>query len=59
MPAGTPADRAGIKAGDVIVAIDGLPVRDGVELIVDIRDHMPGDTVTLSVRHAARCARSS
>ena len=50
VPAGTPAAKAGIEKGDVIVAIDGTPVRDGVTLIVLIRKHLPGDTVTLSVR---------
>jgi len=29
---GTPAARAGIKAGDVIVTLDGTPLRDGSEL---------------------------
>ena len=47
---GGPADRAGLKAGDVIVAIDDKPVADSSELIVAIRSHTPGDTVTLTVR---------
>jgi putative serine protease PepD len=46
---GGPADRAGIKAGDVITKIDGRPVTEPDELIVAIRALSPGDTVTLTV----------
>ncbi len=45
-----PADTAGIKSGDVILAIDGRPVTHSDELIVAIRAKAPGDTVTLKVR---------
>ena len=45
-----PADRAGIRAGDVITAIDGRPVTQPDELIVAIRAHEPGDVVELMVR---------
>jgi len=48
-----PADRAGIRAGDVITAIDGRPVTQPDELIVAIRAHEPGDVVELTVRTAA------
>ncbi|MEW2546125.1 trypsin-like peptidase domain-containing protein [Streptomyces sp. NPDC047002] len=48
--AGGPADRAGIRAGDVITAVDGDPVHSGEELIVRIRAHRPGDRLTLTVR---------
>lgn len=44
---GSPADRAGLLEGDVIVSINGQRVADGVELIVAIRAHVPGDTVQL------------
>ena len=47
---GGPADKAGIKAGAVIVAIDGRPVTSSVELIVAIRAKAVGDTVKLIVR---------
>jgi putative serine protease PepD len=45
-----PADRAGIRAGDVITAIDGRPVTQPDELIVAIRAHEPGDVIELVVR---------
>jgi putative serine protease PepD len=45
-----PADAAGIRPGDVILAIDGRPVTESDELIVAIRAKAPGDTVVLRVR---------
>ncbi|HYY10347.1 MAG TPA: trypsin-like peptidase domain-containing protein [Kineosporiaceae bacterium] len=47
---GGPAESAGIKPGDEIVAIDGRPVTSVPDLVVAIRAHNPGDTVRLTVR---------
>jgi putative serine protease PepD len=47
---GGPADRAGIKAGDVITKFNGRPVTESDELIVAIRARTPGETITLTVR---------
>ncbi len=47
---GGPADNAGVRPGDVIVAIDGRPVTEPDELIVSIRAKAPGDTTVLRVR---------
>jgi putative serine protease PepD len=47
---GGPAAAAGIKPGDVILAVDGLPVNSLPELVVAIRSHEPGETVRLTVR---------
>jgi putative serine protease PepD len=46
---GSPADLAGIKAGDIILSIAGRPVTRPAELIVAIRAMAPGDTVRLEV----------
>ncbi|PNE31497.1 protease [Streptomyces eurocidicus] len=46
---GGPGDAAGIRSGDVIKKVDGVPVRSGQELIVKIRSHRPGDRLTLTV----------
>jgi putative serine protease PepD len=49
VPEGTPAADAGLKAGDVVTKIDGRRVTDGIDLIVAIRSHQPGEVVDLSV----------
>jgi putative serine protease PepD len=43
-----PAGKAGIRPGDVIVAVNGEKVTTADELIVAIRSHVPGQRVTLS-----------
>ncbi|MFE1927606.1 S1C family serine protease [Streptomyces asoensis] len=52
--AGGPADRAGIRAGDVITQVDGRPVHSGEELIVRTRAHRPGDRLSLTVERGGR-----
>ncbi len=47
---GGPAEAAGLKAGDVILSVDGRSVADSTELIVAIRSHAPSETVTLGVK---------
>lgn len=46
---GTPADRAGIREGDIITRIDGTPVTAGGDLRKVLRRHRPGDTVRLTL----------
>jgi putative serine protease PepD len=46
---GAPADHAGLLKGDRVVAIEGHPVTDGIALIVAIRTHRPGETISLSI----------
>ena len=45
----TPAEDGGLRKGDVIVALDGDRVTDGIALIVAIRAHQPGETVEFTV----------
>ena len=45
----TPAEKAGIKAGDIITEVDGRAVHSGEELIVKTRAHRPGDRLELTV----------
>ena len=47
--AGSPAEDSGLRAGDLVVAIDGERVSDGIALIVAIRTHQPGETVEFTV----------
>lgn len=45
----SPAERAGLKVGDVITAIDGQKVSDAGELQVAIADKAPGTKVNLGI----------
>ena len=42
-----PADKAGLKAGDIILTVDGKPIKDGDALVTDIASSKPGSTVRL------------
>jgi S1-C subfamily serine protease len=44
---GGPADSAGLKPDDVITEVDGEPVSSMPNLMVDLRDHQPGDHVEI------------
>jgi serine protease Do len=46
--AGSPADRAGLKRGDVILAVNGKPIHDFDELRLTIAQLSPGTKITLS-----------
>ena len=47
-PGGT-GEEAGLKAGDIIVSVDGNLIAESTELIVSIRANAPGDVVELLV----------
>jgi serine protease Do len=49
-PTNGPAAKAGVKAGDVIVSIDGKPVKDGDSLVADISSRKVGSTVQLGIK---------
>jgi hypothetical protein len=50
-PAG-PAASGGLRGGDVIVAVDNLPVLTQGELDATLRNRQPGDIVAVTVRRA-------
>jgi len=53
--AGTPAEEAGLKKDDLVIAVDGKRVQDSIGLIVAIRTHQPGETITLTyLRNGSR-----
>jgi S1-C subfamily serine protease len=54
--AGSPAARAGLRPGDDIVAWDGVPVRNDVELVAAIDAARPGKPVRLTVRRGSALA---
>ncbi len=45
---GSPAQSAGLRAGDKVVAVNGDRVTDGIALIVSIRTHQPGEKIELT-----------
>jgi putative serine protease PepD len=45
----SPAAKAGIQAGDLVVSIDGKAIENYSELIAAIRAHQPGDQVTIGI----------
>src|SRR5687767_11260785 len=47
---GSPAEAAGMRAGDVIAAIDGKPVTSAAQLVNRLDEHKVGDTVRLTVQ---------
>ena len=51
---GGPADRAGVKQGDLVLQIDGKPVTDANRLRNQIAGTKPGSPVTLVVRRNGR-----
>ena len=44
---GGPADKAGIKPGDIITSIDGRAIKDGDDLVNDIANRRPGSSLRL------------
>ena len=46
---GYPAAEAGIKAGDIITAVDGVGVESSFELVALLLRYEPGDTVTVTI----------
>ena len=46
---GGPADDAGLRAGDVLKAVDGHEVEDSSSLSTLVGEHSPGDEVTVTI----------
>lgn len=42
---GSPAERAGLTKGDIIVSISGMPIDNLADLSAALKAHQPGDTV--------------
>ena len=43
------AEEGGLEKGDLVVAVDGVRVTDGISLIVSIRTHQPGESIEFTV----------
>jgi Do/DeqQ family serine protease len=53
-----PAARAGLRQGDLVLAVDGRPVIDEASLNYHVATRRSGDEVTLEVRHGREPART-
>jgi putative serine protease PepD len=51
---GTPAEDAGLRSDDLVIAVNGVRVTDGIALIVSIRTHQPGETLEFTVVRGGR-----
>ncbi|RYJ01481.1 MAG: PDZ domain-containing protein, partial [Actinomycetales bacterium] len=45
---GGAGDDAGLKAGDIITALNGIPVASSSALVASVRGHQPGDVVEIT-----------
>jgi serine protease Do len=52
-PAG-PAEAAGLRPGDILLALDGKPMANARQFDVNLYRRVPGDRVTLSVRRGTQ-----
>lgn len=53
---GSAADQAGVRPGDVILAVDGMPIADFEGLTTRVASRRPGEQLTLSVVREGRAA---
>ncbi|MEK7767178.1 MAG: trypsin-like peptidase domain-containing protein, partial [bacterium] len=51
---GTGAEQAGLKPGDIILAVDGKPLREREELRAIVLAHKGGDTIRLDVQRKGK-----
>jgi hypothetical protein len=49
---GGPADKAGLKPGDVVIAADGQVVRSCDQLTAIVQHHVPGDRISVTYHHS-------
>jgi serine protease Do len=51
---GSPAERAGLRAGDVVVSLDGKPMENGRQFRINVYSRGAGQQITLDVRRGDR-----
>ncbi len=56
---GTPADQAGLKAGDILVEFDGKPIANLYDFTYALRSKKPGDRVEVKVLRGAETVTAS
>jgi len=53
---GGPAEKAGLKPGDIITTVDGRSIKDGDDLVNEIASRRPGSTIRLSYLREGKSA---
>jgi putative serine protease PepD len=56
---GGPADQAGLKAGDVITKLGGVPIDSGPTLVSEIWTHKPGEKVAVEYTRDGKAAKTT
>jgi putative serine protease PepD len=51
---GGAADKAGLKAGDIVTAVNGKAIASGDALVAAVRSHRPDDEVTITYTRAGK-----
>jgi S1-C subfamily serine protease len=49
----SPAERYGLQAGDVVIALDGRQIADFASLVQAVDNHNPNDSIVLRVRRGS------
>jgi serine protease Do len=44
---GAPAEKAGLKSGDIIISLDGRPIKDGDDLVAEVASRHPGSSIRI------------
>jgi putative serine protease PepD len=57
--AGGPAEAGGLKAGDVVMAVNGKPIEESWDLTALVRKYAPGDTVEVQYLRGTARAKAS
>jgi serine protease Do len=55
---GSPAERAGLHARDLVLAVNGVPVRDADDLLLALGVQLAGARIRLDVKHATSPAKT-
>ena len=50
---GSPAEKAGFKAGDILVEFGGKPIKNLYDMTFALRQHKPGDVVSVTIMRGA------
>jgi putative serine protease PepD len=56
---GGAADKAGLKAGDVVTAVNGKVIASGDALVAAVRSHRPGDEVTITYNRGGQTGQTA